>query len=546
MVIERGEFFKIIQKVSESEDLKEDNLLGRIKNELCKKDEGKYSTYNNLRIDKIFSVLVDSSKIVNYTLLHLAVECENAKVVECLLKNRIKVDEPIREFDRAKSKLTALHIAASHGYQEIIQLLLDANANPLLENSEGLTPRKMVGDVPNRDAIIKMLEEGEICHVINQSEARATRRQTYRSSNTLLQPNNKTSEDHRNNEQTSLNESNISNDSRIYIPTEEEIREELVESLKEHERDINTQDENGWTMLHYAAANNDEASVKLLIECGTDVNAQDENKRTPLHLAAVLSGIGIVKYLVENGADFNVQDKHGYTPLCYALAYRNYNDTEVVTYLVKSGASVPDQNTNIDKHKISRPKQSEAASSHFKINNITGVQEKARKLRAKSKKSCAQLKDKEDRICSLEKINEELRAHLEQVGGKLEKTQGELAELKDFLAENETRLETLNKLDEENQSLKRRIQDLEDENTTLKDELEKNKNQHPQTNEVSLEKAEKATVIKNYLRKPCSHVNSRFYPQYCLRIICSIDDCNFCDICVSSWRHYIHNVKTHY
>ncbi|MEY2392987.1 ankyrin repeat domain-containing protein [Wolbachia endosymbiont of Tettigetta isshikii] len=123
MLIEKEKFFEIIKNVSESKDLNENNLLERIKNELLKKDEGKYSTYNDLRIDKIFSVLVDSSKIVNYTLLHLAVECKNAKVVECLLKNRIKVDEPIRELDVAKSKLTALHIAALNGYQEIVQHL---------------------------------------------------------------------------------------------------------------------------------------------------------------------------------------------------------------------------------------------------------------------------------------------------------------------------------------------------------------------------------------------------------------------------------------
>lgn len=345
-----------------------------------------------------------------------------------------------------------------------------------------------------------------------------------------------------NDEQTSLNDSSVSNDSGIYIPTEEDIREELVESLKEHEKDINTYDENGWTRLHYAAAKNDEASVKLLIECGADVNAQDKNKRTPLHLAAVMSDIGIVKYLVENRADFNVQNKHGYTPLCYALAYRDYNDTEVVTYLVKEcGASVPNQNTDIDKYKISRSKQSEVAPSHSKTNNVTEVQEKTRKLRAKLKKSRSQLKDKKDRNRSTDKINVESDKELKEVEQKLEEAQKDLETLKDHLAKNDTRLEAFNKLDEENKSLKQKIEDLESknttlnselkesenkhsnylveheaklevlkkqnqeesklleqeikdlksENTTLKDESEKNKNQHSQTSEVSLKKIEK-------------------------------------------------------
>lgn len=52
-------------------------------------------------------------------------------------------------------------------------------------------------------------------------------------------------------------------------------------------------------------------------------------------------------------------------------------------------------------------------------------------------------------------------------------------------------MKAFNKLDEKNQSLRQRIQDLENKNTTLNSELEKNKNQHSQTSEVSLKKVEK-------------------------------------------------------
>ncbi|MCM1002667.1 ankyrin repeat domain-containing protein, partial [Wolbachia pipientis] len=380
MVIEKEKFFEIIKNVSESKDLNENNLLEKIKNELLKKDEGKYSTYNDLRIDKMFSVLVDSGKIVNYTLLHLAVECENARVVECLLQNnRIKVDETIYELDGAKSKLTALHIAASHGCQEIIRLLLDANANPLLENSEGLTPRGMVCNVPNKDAIIKMLEKGEIRYATNQSEARATRRQTYRSSNTLLQPNNKASEDYRNNEQTSSNSIiNKNNTNKVDDTLEREQalreREAKAQQLKEAEQPfaanrkrvkqeylhnqyleqcaLHNGEQDSLDLTTDESSSNDsgiyvsteeahEDLAKYLEEYEGDVDAKDGNGRTFLHFAVEINNEKSVKLLIARGADVNAQDRDKRIPLHFAVAE---NNEELVELLIEHGANVDAQN----------------------------------------------------------------------------------------------------------------------------------------------------------------------------------------------------------
>lgn len=183
MAIEKEKFFEIINEVSKSEGLNENNLLKKIGSKLQGVNSEKYSTYNNLKINKMFSIL-DSGKIVNCMLLHLAVECNSVPIVELLLAKEVKVNEPIYELDGAKSQLTALHIAALHGHQEIVQLLLNNNANPLLKDSQGRTPRDIVGDVEGKKAIIKTLEEEE-------QRCAGTRRQTYRQG-TLLQPNNKT------------------------------------------------------------------------------------------------------------------------------------------------------------------------------------------------------------------------------------------------------------------------------------------------------------------------------------------------------------------
>ncbi|WP_264687632.1 hypothetical protein [Wolbachia endosymbiont (group B) of Erynnis tages] len=52
MVIEKEKFFEIINEVSESSDLDEDNLLEKIKNELKGKDAGEFS--NCIKVNNNF------------------------------------------------------------------------------------------------------------------------------------------------------------------------------------------------------------------------------------------------------------------------------------------------------------------------------------------------------------------------------------------------------------------------------------------------------------------------------------------------------------
>ncbi len=362
MTIEKEKFFEIIRNVSESEGLNKDNLLERIGSELKGINPGAYSTYNNLKIDKLF-MIQDSDKTVNCTLLHLAVECNSVPIVKLLLEKKVKVDEQMS--GDVNSKFTALHIAASHGHQEMVQLLLDANANPSLKDSRGRTPRDIVGDVEGKKAIIEMLEaassstrdnkntkasvvervrvlekrqkENNNENNINKVDDALEREQAIRERDAMAQKlkeaeqrlandqkrieqtylhNQHTEQQYtiRNGEQTFLNKSS-SDDSGICLDVDES--EVLGQSILENGEDINAQDENGLTSLHHAAENNDEKSVKFLVERGAKVDVQDKDGLTPLHYAAVHGYVEIAEYLVENGANVDVQNKDGLTPLHY-------------------------------------------------------------------------------------------------------------------------------------------------------------------------------------------------------------------------------------
>lgn len=451
MAIEKEKFFEIINEVGKSEGLNKDNLLKRIESKLRDVNSGLHRNYNDLKVDKMFGIL-DSGKIVNYTLLHFAVECDSVLIVKLLLEKGVKViNEPIRELDGVKSKLTALHIAASRGHQEVIQLLLEAGANPLLKNSEDKTPRAMVCNMQNGDIIIKMLETGEQLY----ADARGKASGRY----SLLQPNNEASEDYRNDEQTS-SDSVIENSINKVGDTLE--REEVLKLQEEEQQDES------------------ETLVQSILEDGGEINTRDQNGRISLYHTAVSNDLEVVKHLVENGANVNAQDKDGLSILHYAATYDN---TEIVEYLIKKGADVEVQDG-----------QKRYPLDIANMNNCTKIaeflQEAIKNKRNLKKKKTRSTEGGTTRSNDQLNLSNGSNDKVKMLGVQsLKEEREELTRLKNCIVEHENRLEVLDKLSEENQSLKQQIQDLKSKNTTLNSELSKTK-----ANKVLLEKTEKAQL----------------------------------------------------
>ncbi|MBR9983861.1 MAG: ankyrin repeat domain-containing protein [Wolbachia endosymbiont of Homalodisca vitripennis] len=533
MAIEKEKFFEIINEVGKSEGLNKDNLLKRIGSELKGIKPGAYSTYNNLKIDKLF-MIQDSDKTVNCMLLHLAVECNSVPIVKLLLKKKVKVDEQMS--GDVNSKFTALHIAASHGHQEIVQLLLNNNANPSLKDSQGRTPRDTVGDVEGKKAIIKMLEEGEQRY----AEAIATRRQTYRQG-TLLQPNNKTPGNlvvNGNNVTAAVqawgakhkeeNSRITPNNRKIYVQDEDEqtssnsiingnntdkvddtlereqaIRERdaVAKQLKEAEQRLannqkrieqtghNQHSEqygatyNGeQTFLNKNSsedsgicfdADESEALSQSILEDGEDIYAQDENGYTPLHHAAANGDVKNAKSLIDNGEDINAQDENGDTPLHYAAA-ENYKESAKL--LIEHGANVNAQD------------KAGHTPLYYAVANDN---EELAKLLIKYGADRSLIKD-EGLIERINRLNS-MCGQLSEGASSRSKTNNatKTPEETEKVKKRKVKLKKLcAQLKEENQSLKQKIQDLESEKATLNSELEENENKHSKI-KVLLEKAQK-------------------------------------------------------
>ena len=103
-----------------------------------------------------------------------------------------------------------------------------------------------------------------------------------------------------------------------------------------------------WTLLHKATA--DTASldvVSALVDAGSDVNAQDNEGNTPLHFAVkrinreklpARDYEGIIRLLLERKADVHLVNVAGATPLHTAAAFRA--DPSAVEMLIQAGADV--------------------------------------------------------------------------------------------------------------------------------------------------------------------------------------------------------------
>jgi ankyrin repeat protein len=112
--------------------------------------------------------------------------------------------------------------------------------------------------------------------------------------------------------------------------------EEVLSALLGAGADINYQDANGWTVLHYAY--DDEVVTKFFIKNGVDQNIKNKEGQTALHMACEWAVLPNIKLLLQHGADINCIDNDGRNSLFYALEGRQEKQLQIMRFLVDNGA----------------------------------------------------------------------------------------------------------------------------------------------------------------------------------------------------------------
>lgn len=172
------------------------------------------------------------------------------------------------------------------GNKEIVELLLNAKADPNIQDLRGNTALILAAEHGKTETVELLLSKGAKPNIKTFTKNMAT----FRSQN----------------DRTALMEAAL------------EGYKEIVELLLDAEADPNIQSKNGDTALILATNTDQPDTVRLLLKAKADPNIQNKQGVGALIRAACNGYTDIVKELLEVNADLNVKNSHGITPLIWA------------------------------------------------------------------------------------------------------------------------------------------------------------------------------------------------------------------------------------
>ncbi len=133
------------------------------------------------------------------------------------------------------------------------------------------------------------------------------------------------------------------NDMKL-IKAADEGNTEQVKALIEEGYNVNTEDRNGNTLVHWAAYTDNVDLLKFLKEKGADLKAVNHFGEQAIHAAAKANKVQAAAYLKEQGADVNAQDKSRERPI-HEAARKGH--VEMIQWLCENGAEL---NVGVEGH----------------------------------------------------------------------------------------------------------------------------------------------------------------------------------------------------
>jgi len=102
----------------------------------------------------------------------------------------------------------------------------------------------------------------------------------------------------------------------VCIDVAQEDRIEAVKTLLAKGLDVNAQDSNGWSPLHFAAQEGDAEVTLVLINAGAKIGIRDANGNTVLWVATMnaQSQSEVIKILLQSGANPSEKNNHDVAP----------------------------------------------------------------------------------------------------------------------------------------------------------------------------------------------------------------------------------------
>jgi len=219
---------------------------------------------------------VDARDSSGWTPLMHAVDEEYALIVQTLLDAGANVNAQCSNpSESGYGDWTALMLAvAKTGRHELAQRLLDRGASTKLANLEGKTALSLAADNSDAETVRTLLSRGADANARDRKGVSVLMRS-------------------------------------VHYP-------DTLRVLLAGHADPDARDEDGWTALMWAASDDDQASIGLLLDAGADLHARDKKGRTALMHAVRRGNADTVRLLLARGARATDEDADGKTVLNYA------------------------------------------------------------------------------------------------------------------------------------------------------------------------------------------------------------------------------------
>jgi ankyrin repeat protein len=215
--------------------------------------------------------------------------------------------------------LTSLHVAASLGYSDIVQTLLDYSANKNdSDNTYHATPLFIAAYNGHLEAVQALLS-------IRPNTVQANTDTQVTIPMKVL---------------GGTDDDGTMQMTALHIATEKNYLE-IVQALLKAKINFDAQASNGRTALHIAAHNGNLEIVQALTAAGADPNIKDQDGNTPLHHAVAKGHLQIAKELLRAGANPNIDNTNHKTPLHFATQHGYF---DIVQTLLITGANPSAQN----------------------------------------------------------------------------------------------------------------------------------------------------------------------------------------------------------
>lgn len=236
-----------------------------------------------------------------FLLLFLLSQLPGQGIHQAVKEGKVEVVRKMLEEDRdlinaVDSDLkTPLHLAAEHGYIDMVELLLEKGADINAKEGFKRTPLHFAASSGHDEIVRLFIAKGAY-----------------------------------------LNEK----DSFILTPIFRAAysgHQSIVEMLLSVGISISTTEKNGVTLLHAAALSGNPELVEMLLDKGIGRNVRNRYGKTPLHFAASRGHKAVINLLFDRGADINLKSLDGRTPLHTAV---DCDQPEIIELLKAKGADI--------------------------------------------------------------------------------------------------------------------------------------------------------------------------------------------------------------